>query len=691
MNYAQCTVFEALRNGYFMEIVDIFKKNGPIARHLPGYESRLQQIEMANAIYETILNEKLLIVEAGTGIGKSLAYLVPFIYWATEQDKRVIISTFTKALQQQLVEKDIPFLQEALDIKFQYALCVGGQNYLCARRLDQTAQHGLFETKTEVKQIEDIFEWRMQTRTGIVSELHFEPSDSVWKKVCREADLCMGKKCMHYENCFYQKAKKKEYQASILVVNHHLFFANLAAGEKVLPEYDAVVFDEAHTLEEVATNYLGLEVSNYKLKYLLDSIFSPRTGRGLLGNIEKLKENKKRRMEKLAADVRIAADVFFSDIIEKRPPDNNSFRIHQPNFVSNNLSNPLFALSSELKTLDSGDAEEMLEINALSTRTKAIGDEIEIILAQSLQDYVYWAETIKNPRYSRFILHASPVNVGKLMKETVFDRISPVVLTSATLSANGSFDYFRERNGLDESSELILGSPFNFKENSLLYISSALPDPGNETQSYTNEAAGQIAKILEIVRGRTFVLFTSFKMMNEIYDSLKDLSELKILRQGDLPRYKMLEKFREGGKNSQDSQNSRDSKSKGLVLFGTNTFWQGVDVPGRALECVIIVKLPFAVPDDPLTEAKTESFQKAGKDPFLSYQVPRAIIMLKQGFGRLIRTKEDVGVVAILDPRLKTRSYGETFLKSLPECRITSDIEDIAEFFSKVRCGAIST
>ncbi|OIN96037.1 hypothetical protein AUJ66_07540 [Candidatus Desantisbacteria bacterium CG1_02_38_46] len=682
-----------------MKIIEIFKKNGPIACRLQGYESRPEQIEMVRAIYETIVNEEHLIVEAGTGIGKSLAYMVPFIYWAIEQDKRVIISTFTKALQQQLVEKDIPFLQESLDIKFNYALCVGGQNYLCMRRLDQSGQHGLFETKTELKQLEDVFEWRMQTRTGIISELHFEPLNSVWGKVCREADLCMGKNCLHHEDCFYRKAKKKQCQSQILVVNHHLFFANLASGEKALPEYDAIVFDEAHTLEEVATNYLGVEVSNYKLKFLLDSISSPRTGKGLLGSLKNIaevgsvrEEDKKRKIEKLVADVRIAADVFFSNIIEKCPPvptgslwKTNSFRIRQPNFIPNTLTEPLLILSSYLKTLlpilKDCLAEEKIEINALSTRAKIIGNEVETILAQSLRDYVYWVETIKSSRYSRYILHASPVNVGELMKEMVFNRISPVVLTSATLSTNGSFNYFKERIGLDETSELILGSPFNFKENALLYISPSLSDPSNETKNYTNEVARQITQILEIVRGRTFVLFTSFKMMNEIHNSLKDFPELKILRQGDLPRYKMLKKFKEGV----------NLKNGGFVLFGTNTFWQGVDVPGRALECVIIVKLPFAAPFDPVTETKIEYLQKEGKDPFLLYQVPQAIIMLKQGFGRLIRTKEDIGVVAILDPRLRTRSYGKMFLKSLPECKITSDIEEIDKFFSKIKLHTVFT
>jgi ATP-dependent DNA helicase DinG len=369
----------------------------------------------------------------------------------------------------------------------------------------------------------------------------------------------------------------------------------------------------------------------------------------------------------------MASDIFFSDLIEKCPAKNNSFRIRRPDFIPNTLSDPLLALSSGLKKLliVSKDEEEKIEISALSSRAKIISDEIETILTQSLRDYVYWMETTKNSRYPRYVIHASPVNVGGLIKETVLDKIRPLVLTSATLSTNRSFDYFRKRIGMEEADELILGSPFDFKKNALLCISPDMPDPGNETENYTKEAIKQIIRILEITKGRTFVLFTNFRMLDEVYNSLQDIPGLKILRQGDLPRYKMLEKFKEGEK-------------EGMVLLGTNTFWQGVDVPGRALECVIITKLPFAVPDDPITETKMEYLRKEGKEPFISYQVPQAVIMLKQGFGRLIRTKDDTGVIAILDPRLKTKSYGEIFLKSLPECRITSDVEEIGKFFSEI-------
>lgn len=665
-----------------MDISEIFRENGPLSGQLPGYKLRAEQVLMAQAVFRAIAEEKVLIVEAGTGVGKSLAYLVPFIYWAYEQERRVVISTFTKALQHQLVEKDIPFLQKALGIRFNYALCVGGENYLCLRRLERAARGGLFDTGLEQRQLEDIFEWRMHTKTGLVSELDFQPSESLWEKICRQPDMCLGKKCLHCEDCFYRKAKKQEFQSQILVVNHHLFFANLSSGEKVLPEYDAIVFDEAQNIEDVATDYLGIEISNFKLKSLFDSISGSHTGRGLLSKLENFRELDRTRIEKLVSDARLAADIFFSGLIDKFPGDTNTLRVRTPDFIPDNLSQPLLSLSAGLKALAEvcKDEEEKIEINALSDRARTIADEVDTLISQSLDGYVYWAEiSSKTGTRQRIVLHASPVDISGLMREMVFQRVFPVVLTSATLTIAGSFSFFKERLGLDSAEEILLGSPFNYRENALLYLPSDLPDPGKETRAYINKVSEEIEKILEISRGNTFVLFTSFSMLEKVYESLKGLPYIEILCQGDLPGYKMLEKFKSG------STLSGQKPDRGFVLFGTNTFWQGVDVPGSALECVIITKLPFAVPDDPIIEARTELLQSQGRDPFISYYIPHAVVMLKQGFGRLIRTAEDRGMVAILDPRLRTRKYGKIFLESLPECRVTSEIRDVAEFFAAIR------
>lgn len=663
-----------------LEIIEkIFGENGPIAEHLPRFEPRLEQIRMSAAVCKAIYGENNLIVEAGTGVGKSLAYLVPLIYWAVEQNTRVVISTYTKALQQQLTEKDIPFLQKALGLDFSCALCVGSQNYLCRRRLERTGQRGFFDSGSEEKQLDDIFEWSAsKTDTGLFQEMDFEISESLRYKVCRESDLCMGNKCAHNEDCFYRRAKKREFAARVLVTNHHMFFANLSAGERILPEYDAVVFDEAHSVEEVATDHLGAEISSPALKFLFDSIAGTRPGRGFISRIEHPGGEKAEDVIMLTAAARKAADAFFSNVADKFPEDENIFRIRAPNFVPNNLTQPLAELAAALKSLADSvrDTEDKKEIGALSMRAVFFAKGAQAVISQEQEGYVFWAEAVrkKNPRFS---VHALPVDISGLMREKVFDGSKPVVLTSATLSAGNSFAFIRERLGIENAEELMLGSPFNFIENALLYVPRSMPDPGKETGAYTLEVTSEIEKILDITRGSTFVLFTSYKMMEKVYESLKETESVEILCQGIMPRYKMLEKFRKGLKHRKEG--------KGFALFGTMTFWQGVDVPGKALECVIITKLPFAVPDDPVTEAKTEMLQAEGKDPFVYYHIPRAVVLLRQGFGRLIRTKEDKGMVAILDPRLRTRYYGRIFINSLPECRIAEDLSEVRDFFKSIR------
>ena len=671
-----------------MDIERILGEEGLVAKSLKHYEKREEQIEMLKAVELAISSSSHLIVEAGTGVGKSLAYLIPFIYWATEEKKRVVISTYTKALQQQLVEKDLPFLEEALKINFKFALCLGGQNYLCLRRCLQPALLGLFDSRKKANEINKILRWQEKTKIGLRGELPFEPEDEVWDKVCRQPDLCLGKRCPQRNDCYYNKAKQKEYRSQILVTNHHLYFANLASGEQVLPDFEAVVFDEAQTLENVATSYLGIEVSNFKIKYLLDSIFNSRTGKGLLTRID---TDKKRRedLEKALNEVRSTADIFFSSLdkafsaetedrgkmSEDRSKMSNTKRIRKKDFIYNYLAEPLSSLSSNLKSLLSGlkEDEERIEVEALLSGSNKIKEDLEAIIKQNLKEHVYWLEIIKRQKYSKYTLHSAPISVADEFKRKVFDKVKTVVLTSATLATNGSFDYIKGRIGLEKCREALLFSPFNYSQNVFLHISTSSPDPKAEAELYETHLMNQLKEILSITGGRTFILFTNFKMLNKMYERLKEeFPENCLLKQGELPSYRLVEKFKEEGTS---------------VLLGTNTFWQGIDVPGPALECVVITKLPFAVPDEPLTEAKMEMLREQNKNPFIHYQLPQAIIMLKQGFGRLIRSKEDKGMVAILDPRIKTRFYGQAFLKSLPACKEVTDLEEVREFFSKNRKG----
>ncbi len=657
------------------DIEQILGNNGPIAMALKNYEKRPEQIEMACAIQEAILSSSHLIVEGGTGIGKSLAYLVPFIYWTIKKKKRVVIATSTKTLQQQLIEKDLPFLKEVLEIDFQFALCLGGENYLCLRRASSPDIYSLFDSEKEIKEITKIHKWQSRTKTGLKQELQFEPDNEVWDKVCRVSDLCMGNNCSARNDCYYNKARKFQYNSQILICNHHLFFANLASGNKVLPNFDACVFDEAHSIEDAATSYLGIEISNFKIKSLCDKLLNPKTNKGLLTRIE---TEKIEVLEKILNEVRVATLSFFGNVASIFGNETITRRIRKRDVIYNSLKEPLSSLVSALEGLanDFKDNEEKkMEISSYALRAYESNCGLETIIHQSLEKYVYWIEVIKREKYLIYTLYASPINVASELKQQVFDKIKPVILTSATLATNGSFDYIKERLGIEDSKELLLSSPFNYQDNVILYIpSNNLLNPS--LAEYESCLIRELEEILSISQGGTFILFTSFKLLNKAYEELKDrFPNNHLFKQGDMPRYKLVEEFK---------------KKDSSVLFGTKTFWQGIDVPGKSLQCVIITKLPFAVPDDPLQEARMELLQSQDIDPFIYYQIPQAIIMLKQGFGRLIRTKEDMGMVAILDPRIKIKSYGKWFLNSLPKCREVTTKEEVKEFFSHIIAKLLS-
>ena len=652
-----------------MNLDEIFKDRGLIAGYLKNYEFRPEQIQMAQAIEKAARTRKHLLVEAGTGIGKSLAYLIPFIDWSISNNKKVVISTYTKTLQEQLIRKDIPFLKNMLDLDFRFALCLGGQNYLCLRRLNQSFSYELFESDKEKGEIARISRWQKKTETGLRSDMDFEAGESTWSKVCRESDLCLGKKCSYRKDCFYNRARLAAYKSHILVTNHHLYFANLVSGGNVLPNFDAVVFDEAHTLEDVATGYLGIEISNFKVKYFLDSILNPQSGKGILGRISNLSRRKRENIEKKLNETRVAAKSLFSGIISEFGEDSKILRIRTKNFIFNYLQEPLSGLTSMLKELldNVKKDDERIEIKSLVLRGEEINSGLDAIINMSLSEYVYWIEILDRPRRPKYSICAAPIDISDEFTDKVLNKVRPVIFTSATLSTNGNFEFVKRGLGISKADELLLGSPFDYHGNALLYIPEDMPDPKLEFESYQKEVIAEIKRTLLLMSGRTFVLFTSFRMMNAVYDVLKeDLKRLNVLRQGDAPRYKLLEQFKCGS---------------GSVLLGTSTFWQGVDVPGKALECVIITKLPFTVPDNPIIEAKMELLRSQGKNPFICYSLPQAIIMLKQGFGRLIRTKEDIGMVAILDPRIKTRSYGKSFLNALPECGKTQRLEEVQKFF----------
>lgn len=671
------------------ELAGFFSENGIFAslwsgdnnpRNTHGYEFRPQQLRMAEAVGNAIAEGRHLLVEAGTGVGKSMAYLLPFAIYAIREKKRAVISTYTKTLQEQLIKKDLPFLKNALyDIK--YALCMGGQNYLCLRRLNSCYEHDLFDSEGEARQIARINNWSKRTGNGLCSELDFLPGEDAWGKVCRESYSCMGKRCRYHRECFYGKARQEQERADILVVNHHLYFSDIVSGGNVLPAFDAVVFDEAHMLEDVATSYFGVEVNNRQLDRYLDSIAHARSGKGLLARIAKYNPAKAADIRARLDAARNCAKTLFSEVSDFLSKGGDVRRIRAANFVYNHVKDPLTDVCLRLsEMLDGADAEEdRTEIKAAAARGEAINQSLEAVINMSLDGYVYWAESEARFRRARYGLCAAPVDISGDFRGKVLDSLDTAVFTSATLSVSGDFSFIRRQLGIDRADELALDSPFDYNEQAVLYIPEGIPDPNLQPEEYLGRVVREISGIIEITRGKTFILFTSYDMMDKAFDAVSSkaadsstgernpLAGLILMKQGQLPRYMLLERFKE---------------ADNAVLFGTTTFWQGVDVPGRDLECVIITRLPFAAPDEPVIEAKMERLRSQSRNPFAEYQLPQAIMMFRQGFGRLIRTRHDTGMVAVLDPRVRTKYYGRYFLGSIPKCRSVSRVEEAAGFLS---------
>jgi ATP-dependent DNA helicase DinG len=640
-----------------VDMQEVFGPGGLLERSMiGGYEHRVAQLEMAEMVHDAFQTRHHAIVEAGTGTGKTLAYLLPAIC----SGRRVVISTATKSLQEQLYQKDIPFLKKHFAPNLKVAVMKGRANFLCRSKLHLMADSPMLKGMEELDAFRQMREWAKLTETGDRAELTFLPDDSdLWARLDARRDACTGQKCSDFNDCFVTAMHGRARDADIIIVNHHLFFADLALKHddfgSILPEYSAVVFDEAHEIEDVASDYFGRQISNYRFEELARD--ADQTLRILkLGSPALLRRTQRLRERSRA---------FF----ESFPPRDGRFpfsRAERGAFIDQHheaytgLTDALKSIETEFAAL----TQKPEELTRLGRRSFELRQELSFLFESNERNFVYWYER----RNKGVFLAATPIDVSQILRERLFEQFDTVVLTSATLTVGNRFDYIRQRLGLDNAKERTLPPEFQYGEQALFYLPQRMPDVRDA--GFASRAADEILRLLELSEGRAFCLFTSYAQMKDLYERVSVRSPYPLMLQGTAPRSALLERFK---------------TTPNAVLFATASFWQGVDVPGEQLSCVIVDRLPFAVPSDPIVAARVSALNEEGRNAFAEYQVPQAVLALKQGFGRLIRAKTDRGVLALLDNRIQRMAYGKIFMESLPKYATTPELADVERFFEAGR------
>ncbi|MDH5436382.1 MAG: ATP-dependent DNA helicase [Gammaproteobacteria bacterium] len=626
---------------------EILSADGPLAAKISGFAVRPQQQEMAEAILSALLDGKKLIAEAGTGTGKTFAYLVP----ALLSGKKVIISTGTKTLQDQLFQKDLPVVRNALSVPVTMALLKGRSNYLCTYRLNNIApQHRL--SPQDMDAVERAKDWSGHTKTGDITELNDLPEDSgVWNLITSTADNCLGTECSDYNKCYLVNARREAQEADVLVVNHHLLFSDMALREEgfgeVLPGANAFILDEAHLLPELASVFFGISLGSRQLNELAKDIIAAQINSA--GDTPELRKTAE-VFEKEIRNMRLAMGK------EIRRSSWQALKDKKIKTAVETVRETLKALLGQLNLA----SERSKELDACAKRAGLLLSRFQQITNSEEADYIHWFETYKNS----FVLYMTPLNVANIFQERIAQYRSAWIFTSATLAVGDSFDHYTGHLGLQDTEARQWQSPFDFSKQALLYIPENLPDPNDS--GYIDSVIDAAIPVIEACGGRTFFLFTSYRALNRAAAVLKEEIDYPLLTQGSMPRAELLERFRKLGN---------------AVLLGTSSFWEGVDVRGEALSCVIIDKLPFAPPDDPVLQARIDIMRRQGGNPFMEYQLPNAAITLKQGAGRLIRDVNDTGVMMLCDPRILGKPYGKVFLRSLPVMPLTRKLSDVEHFF----------